>query len=130
MTNQHYVLFQATSSGHRAKTLLLSHTVTPEQIFATVLAEVTQAFPYLVDGCTYPTKMLCGPDAWSAWSKAERRVAGMCLAYLVRNRVIPLFKHITRSGKGTARYRTDLQPAPVPKIRRVVLGHPTAQLTR
>lgn len=113
MKIQHFESFAETSSGRYARTLLLGHAVTPEQIFATVLAAVLPVLPYLEDGCLYPAKMLCGPEIWSEWTPAEHCVAGMCLAYLVRNRVIPLFKHITRSGKGRATYRTDPPPAPM-----------------
>jgi hypothetical protein len=129
MTNQHFYWFAETSSGRCARTLLYDHAVTPEQIFATVLAVVLLVLPYLEDGRLYPTKMLCGLDVWSEWTPAERCVAGMCLAYLVRNRVIPLFKHITRSGKGRATYRTDPPPAPMArKITKIALPVPAPRV--
>jgi hypothetical protein len=115
MKTKDYADFAGTSSGRRAETLLLTHKVSPGQIFATVLAEVTQAVPHLEDGAKYTSEKICDPDIWSKWSLAERRVAGMCLAYLVRNRAVPLYRHYTLSGKGTARYCT--QPSQMPEKR-------------
>lgn len=102
--------FACTSSGRRAASLLRDHKVKPEQLFAMVLAEVTQNLPHLEEGGRYTTEMLCGPDIWAALFEAERSVAGMCLSYLVRKKVIPLYRHLTASGKGPAKYRTT--PAP------------------
>lgn len=104
--------FAGTSSGRRAATLLATHQTKPKEIFDTVLAEVTQAIPHLLDDAKYSTEMLCDPAIWFKWLKAEVCVAGMCLAYLVRNRVVPLYRHQTPSGKGKALYRT--QPSPLP----------------
>lgn len=112
--------FACTSAGRRAATLLRDHKVKPEQIFAMVLAEVTQSLPHLEEGGRYTTEMLCGPDIWDAWFESEGSVAGMCLAYLVRNRVVQLFRHVTPSGKGKAKYRTTAPPEPVGRPIRVV----------
>ena len=84
--------------------MLLDHEVKPEQIFSTVLADVTQALPHLIDDAKYTTQMLCDPDIWEDWTTAEVRVAGMCLAYMVRNDVVKLFRH---RRKGKAFYRTS-----------------------
>jgi hypothetical protein len=110
MKTKDFADFAGTSSGRRAETLLFAHKVTAAQIFATVLDEVTQAIPHLLDGCKYSTQMLCDPAIWPTWSKAKRCVAGMCLAYLVRNRVLQLFRHLTPSGKGKTQYRTTPTP--------------------
>jgi len=128
MKNRHFYWFAETSSGRYSKTLLMGHAVTPEQIFATVITVVPLLLPYLEDGCLYTTEMLCGPENWSKWSPAEHRVAGMCLAYLVRERVIPLFKHLTRSGKGKAKFRTDPSPVPMArKITKITLRQPAVR---
>lgn len=105
--------FEATSSGRRAATLLRAHAVKPQQIFATVLAEVSQALPHLEEGGRYTTKDLCGSDIWATWFTAERRVAGMCVAYIANAPDVMLYKHLTPSGKGSAKYRTTPSPVPV-----------------
>ena len=112
--------FAGTSAGRRAATLLRDHKVKPEQIFAMVLAEVTQNLPHLEEGGRYTTEMLCGPDIWEALFEAEGSVAGMCLAYMVRKKMFALYKHLTRSGKGSAKYRTTPSPEPVGRPIRIV----------
>jgi hypothetical protein len=107
--------------------LLFTHEVKPEQIFAMVLAEVTQNLPHLEEGGRYTTEMLCGPDIWKKWYEAEGSVAGKCLAFLVRKKEVKLYKHLTRSGKGKAKYRITLPPEPVgPPIRIVRLRRASA----
>ena len=112
--------FACSSAGRRAATLLLDHKVKPEQIFSTVLAEITQILPYLEDDGRYLTENLCDPDIWAAWFTAEKRVAGMCVAYLVRKSVVQLFRHRTPSGKGKAKYRTTPPPEPVARPIKIV----------
>ena len=120
MKNNDFEDFARTSAGRRAATLLLTHTVKPEEIFAIVLAEVTQNLPHLdVDG-RYTTEMLCGPDIWKKWYEAEGSVAGMCLAFLVRKKEVKLYKHLTPSGKGKAKYRNTPPPEPVGPPLRIV----------
>jgi hypothetical protein len=112
MKTKDFADFADTSSGRRAATLLATHQIKPKELFDTILAEVAQAMPHLVDDAKYSTEMISGPRHWSTWLKAEVCVAGMCLAYLVRNRVVPLYRHKTPSGKGKALYCT--QPSPLP----------------
>ena len=104
MNNPDFEAFANTSAGRCAASLLRTHNVKPKQIFDTVFAEVTKAWPHLVEGAKYKTEMLCDPEVWSALFMAEKRVAGMCLAYMVRKRLVALFQHKTRSGKGSNRY--------------------------
>jgi hypothetical protein len=73
--------------------------------------------PHLLDDAKYSTEFLSGPKHWSTWLKAERCVAGMCMAYLARNRIVQLFRHYTPSGKGTALYRTTPSPLPEKRIK-------------
>lgn len=103
---RHFELFAETAAGRWAEDLLLTHDVKPEEIFRVVFSEVNFALPYLVDGAKYTTEMLCEPDFWNTWLPAETYVAGMCLAFLVRNRVVKLHKHWTPKGGGKAEYRT------------------------
>lgn len=110
MNASYFESFARTSSGRRARTLLQDHEVKSDQIFAMVLAEVIQNLPHLEEGAKYTTEDLCGPDIWGAWFQAQGSVAGMSLAYLVRNRVVKLFRHRTPSGAGKAYYRTSPPP--------------------
>ncbi len=130
MTENDFDDFASTSAGRRAATLLKAHTVKPEQIFTTVLAEVTQVLPHLEDDGRYTTAMLCGPDIWATWFTAERRVAGMCIAYLAKKPDVALYKHLAPSRKGKAKYRSTPPPEPigsrpirVVRLRRSVLTH-------
>lgn len=104
MTDRDFDSFANTSAGRCAATLLRTHAIKPSQIYAMVHAEVTQSIPYLAEGRPHTTELLCDPAVWSKWFTAERRVAGMCLAYMVRRGLVKLCLHITRSGKGSKRY--------------------------
>jgi hypothetical protein len=117
MKSSDFMKFETSAGGRRAATLLRDHVVKPEQIFATVLAEVTQNLPHLEEGGRYTTEMLCGPDVWAAWFTAERRVAGMCVAYFVRKKVVALYRHRTQSK---AKYRNTPPPEPVGSPIRIV----------
>ena len=97
--------FARTTSGRCAETLLADHTVKPEQIYQTMSAELEFGMPSLVEGGKYTTAMLCDPAIWTPWKTAEHRVAGMCVAFMVRKSLVHLQLHTTRSGKGTKRYK-------------------------
>jgi len=112
--------FASTSAGRRAASLLRDHQIKPEEIFATVLSEVTQVLPHLEEGGRYTTEMLCGPDLWANWLTAERRVAGMCIAYFAKKPDVALYKHLTSSGKGKAKYRNTPPPESVRSPIRIV----------
>ena len=96
--------FLCTAAGRRATTLMWTHKRPMQEIFDSVLQEVNFAIPFLMVGAKYTTAQLCNPTTWQTWPTAEHRVAGMCLAFFVRERVIGLVLHRTRSGKGTKRY--------------------------
>ncbi len=117
MKNNDFEDFARTSAGRRAASLLLTHAIKPDAIFAIVLAEVTQNLPHLEEGGRYTTEMLCGPDLWANWLTAERRVAGMCVAYFVRKKVVALYKHGTQSK---AKYRNTPPPEPLARPIRIV----------
>lgn len=98
--------FSKTSAGRGSETLSKKYnTIPPMQVWDAVHSEVVMALPHLMEGGKYTTGQLCGPEIWSPWNRLERRVAGMCLAYLVKVRAIPLVLHLTPSGKGNRRYR-------------------------
>jgi hypothetical protein len=100
--------------------LLFTHKVKTEQIFAMVLVQVTEILPHLKEGGRYTTEQLCGPDLWATWFTAERRVAGMCVAYIAKKPDVALYKHHTQSGAGKAKYRNTPPPEPVARPIRIV----------
>jgi hypothetical protein len=104
MKTNYFEKFSGTSAGRCASSLLVTHQIKPKHIFSTVLYKSNQALPDLVVGGKYTTEMLSSPEVWARWTTAERRVAGMCLAYLVRTNSVDLVLHITRKGKGKKRY--------------------------
>jgi hypothetical protein len=120
MTAHNFQNFACTSAGHRAATLLFTHKVKTEQIFAMVLVQVTEILPHLKEGGRYTTEMLCGPELWATWFTAERRVAGMCVAYLAKKPDVALYKHRTQCGAGKAKYRNTPPPEPVARPIRIV----------
>jgi hypothetical protein len=120
--------FARTSAGRRAATLLLTHVVKPDEIFATVLAQLTEILPILEEHGRYTTEDLCGPDLWANWFTAERRVAGMCVAYLAKKPDVALYKHITPSGKGKAKYRNTPPPEPLRPLIRIVRSRRTGSV--
>lgn len=116
MDKKYLELFLKTSSGRYASKVMRLRTFTLEQIFADVQEEVTIALPFLEEGVTYKTKMLCGPTSWSKWFTWERRVAGMCMKFLVQDKLVSLHRHQIPSGKGSALYRTQPMPQPLGRI--------------
>lgn len=110
MSSSIFETFEKTSAGRRAATLLRDSIVTPAQFYDAVHVAVVEHLPYLDDGRRYTTEEQCGPELWSAWFTGERRVAGMCLAHLVKVGSVPLTLHYTRSGKGKKRYYLSPEP--------------------
>lgn len=97
--------FSKTSAGRCAATLSKNYnTIAPKQVWDAVHSEAVMALLHLKEGGKYTTEQICGPGIWSPWFTVERRVAGMCLAYLIKVGAIPLVLHLTPSGKGKKRY--------------------------
>lgn len=114
MQARHFEEFAKTPAGRRAAGLLKACAITPKQLLYTVFFETVFALPYLMEGEKYTTEQFCGPEKWSPLRKAERRVAGMCLAYLVKVGAIPLTLHRTRNGEGTKRYQLPVKAGVAP----------------
>ncbi len=101
--------FEASAGGRRAAGLLRRHGTSLRAMYEAVYAEVTDNVPGLIEGGLYLTEQLCSPDLWGSWPFAgQRRAAGMCLAFLVKNDLISLEVHQTMSGKGPTRYKLPL----------------------
>ena len=106
MKTNNFEAFSKTSAGRCSATLSRKFSTTPsKQLWDTVHSEVVWALPYLIEGGRYTTEQLCDPEIWSPWLTVERRIAGMCLAYLVKVGAIPLVLHLTPSRKGKKRYQ-------------------------
>lgn len=50
------------------------------------------------------TRELCGLMNWASLSTAAKTCAGMCMAHLVIQQLLPLYMHRTRSGRGSRSY--------------------------
>lgn len=101
--------FRETGGGVRAEELLKKLKLSSEQVLLQVLASVAEVVPALQHGALYSAEQLCGPELWSQFKTVgARRSAGMCLAYLVDRRALPLKLHVTPSGKGPRRYKLSL----------------------
>jgi hypothetical protein len=106
MKTSDFVKFEASAGGSRAAGLLKTHKTSLRAMYEAVALEVTDNLPGLIAGGLYLTEQLCGPDLWGSWPfVGQRRAAGMCLAFLVDNDLIPLEVHKTMSGKGPTRYK-------------------------
>lgn len=99
-----YESFANTHSGRRAESLLRSHATKLKHIYETVLLNVSPALPFLDIGRRHTAKEFFDDKLWLSWSFAERRVAGMCLTFMVKHQIIPLSMHKTKSGKGSKKY--------------------------
>ena len=60
-----------------------------------VRALAIEVAPIIPAGEDVTVEMICGPENWASWSRYRRILAGMCMHYLVRNRLVPFRK----SGK-------------------------------
>jgi hypothetical protein len=125
MKTNNFEAFSKTSAGRCSATLSKKFsTIPPKKLWDAVHSEAVFALPHLMEGGKYTTEQLCGPEIWSPWLTVERRIAGMCLAYLVKVGAIPLVLHLTPSGNGMKRYQRPLKAgvAPLdPTLRTILL---------
>ena len=105
MKTNNFEAFSKTSAGRCSATFSKNFSTIPtKQLWHAVLSEAIFALPFLIEGGRYTAEQLCDQEIWLPWLTVERRIAGMCLAYLVKVGAIPLVLHITPSGKGTKSY--------------------------
>lgn len=103
-----YVAFLNTAGGQRAAGLMRTHKMSLSEVLVAVEAAIWDVHPVLMSGALYSTEELCGPELWDRLRfDGARRVAGMCLAFLVECHAVPLVMHWTPSGKGPKRYLLD-----------------------
>ena len=105
MKTNNFEAFSKTSAGRCSATLAKRFsTLPPKQLWNAVYSAAAMPVPQLKEGSKYTTEQLCSLDIWSPLLTVERRIAGMCLAYMVKVGAVPLRLHLTPSGKGKKRY--------------------------
>ena len=73
----------------------------PRAFFESVEERVLEIIPALLRGHGYTLEDLCGPDFWGSLSDGQRRLAGRCMAFMVKKGMLPLefSGHICASPK-------------------------------
>jgi len=104
MTFVDFADFVSTPAGRRATKLLAGKATTLKQLFGDVYSAVKGSNANRGGGALRTTEQLCGDRMWNSLGIAERRIVGMCLAYQVSIKAVPLTLHRTPSGKGSRRY--------------------------
>ncbi len=61
-----------------------------ESFYLRIKDRVQEIIPAMQRGHKYSLQQLCGEDFWSALSKGERIMAGICMAYMVEKEVLAL----------------------------------------
>ena len=70
--------------------LVLDNRCTVLQSFYTEIREqVTDIVPALLPDVKYTLQMLCDPEYWDSLTIGERQSAGKCMAYMVKNELVP-----------------------------------------
>ena len=65
--------------------------------------EILDVMPALFPDAGYTVEMLCGSDIWLPMSDTQQRLAGRCVAHMVRNDELPL-RRLGCRHKSPARY--------------------------
>lgn len=94
--------FLATPSGQRCQAMLgdARARTLPRMVRALAIANRLALDP----NRRHFTRDLCGASAWAQLRPREKVCAGMCMAFLVARKLLPLRTHVTRSGKGARSY--------------------------
>ena len=70
--------------------VLHAHAIVALAFFEEVRKRVEEIVPALEHDVDYTAEMLCGKDYWKSMSARCRRMAGMCIAFMVRQEMLPL----------------------------------------
>lgn len=73
------------------------------EIYDSVRHQLGDVCDFLDPRKTYKASQLCGDGFWSQLSRTEGKVAGSCIAQMVKNRDLPLVK-VNAPGKYPNRY--------------------------
>ena len=60
-------------------------------------------YPAMIPGVGYKAEEILGPEIWDPRGPGGRRIVGRCLAWMERNRLIPI-RRVTPIGKYPVRY--------------------------
>lgn len=96
--------FMSTSRGYRCRTTLGDKAA--RQLLQWVYASCDGHLPSLSHSCMHLARDACGIDNWKSLPQRMSFLscAGICLAFLVTRKALPLRMHTTRSGKGPRKY--------------------------
>jgi hypothetical protein len=75
-----------------------------QQLLQAVHRVCVATLPTLSRTRKHRSRDLCGEDFWAPLSRGRRICAGLCIAYLVREKHLPLRLHETPRGKGSKAY--------------------------
>jgi len=76
--------------------LLHANRVVKLAFFDEVRNLIEEIRPALERDVDYTAEMLCGPEFWKSLSATECRMAGMCVAFIVRQEMVPLVCSVCR----------------------------------
>ena len=95
----------ATAATKRQQVFMLLHGryLVHREIYDCVRYQLGDVCHFLDPRKTYKASQLCGDGFWSQLSRAEGKVAGSCLAQMVKNGTLPLAK-VSASGRYPNRY--------------------------
>lgn len=51
--------------------------------YQSILAQVRESIPGMIEGASYTVEELCGDDFWSDLTRAEKILAGECMVHMV-----------------------------------------------
>ena len=73
----------------------------PKALYKSVKEQVQEIIPALSSGSALTLEDLCGADFWGSLTDGQRRLAGRCMVFMVRNGKLPLefTGHICASPK-------------------------------
>lgn len=120
MNNETIERFKGDSSGTKALALLESRKMDLEKLMKDILTNVQESIPHMNDTEKCSTEQLCGPELWESLGTGPRRAAGMCLVFLVQEKIVPLFPHYANGDDGKNYYCKQPSQRPnKPRIRRL-----------
>jgi hypothetical protein len=102
-----FMIFSTTTNAQAIEILVLydgmrGHSA-HRAFYDSIRREILDIAPALIPGEGYTAEMLCGPEFWCQLSDNEQRLAGRCVAHMVRNGLLPLIRLDCRH-KSPARY--------------------------
>lgn len=104
MDSKTFEAFRSSPAGRTAQSLLKTRNLKLRDLFDEVYTQVMASCPHMADEEKCTTEQLCGSEMWEDLGIGPQRAAGMCLAYMVAEKLVPLFGHYANSGAGKKHY--------------------------